>query len=140
MINYFNGLVLNQMSDLMEIQLFPALFLLYIALVGSIAFKQGDNRHIGFKWSFLLLFFGFISGLNEVMKSHPIDTSPKEVNNKDLVALAFNLTLAILLFCTLLFTQLLLGFLFIPFMVRAIYYYHKYNDLVANAKLISDEF
>ena len=140
MINYFNGLVLNQMSDLMEIQLFPALFLLYIALVGSIAFKQGDNRHIGFKWSFLLLFFGFISGLNEVMKSHPIDTSPKEVNNKDLVALAFNLTLAILLFCTLLFTQLLLGFLFIPFMVRTIYYYHKYNDLVANAKLISDEF
>ena len=140
MINYFNGLVLDLMSDLMEIQLFPALFLLYIALVGSIAFKQGDNRHIGFKWSFLLLFFGFVSGLNEVMKSHPIDTSPKEVNNKDLVALAFNLTLAILLFCTLLFTQLLLGFLFIPFMVRAIYYYHKYNDLVANAKLISDEF
>jgi len=140
MIHQLNQSVLDLVVDIVELPLFPALLLLYFFLVAAIAFKEGDNRHIGFKWSFFLMFFGLFSGLNEVLKSNPIDKSPKEVNNKDLVALAFNLTLAILFFCTLLFTRSYFGFLFIPFMVRAVYYYHKYNDLVANAKLISDEF
>ena len=138
MIHQLNRSVLDLVVDIVELPLFPALLLLYFFLVAAIAFKEGDNRHIGFKWSFLLMLFGFFSGLIEVLKSNPIDRSPKKVRYKDHIAFASNLTIAIVLFCALLFTQLYLGFLFIPFMVRAIYYYYKYNDMIANPKMISD--
>lgn len=139
MIDNFNHSLINLLEGFINLQLFPAFLLLYTILVAGIAYKKGDDKHIGFKWSFLLMLFGPISGMFEVYKSHPISVQPREVNNKDLVALAFNLTTAIVLFITLLLTQLYVGFLFIPFVVRSVYYFDKYNYMVVNERLISDE-